>query len=124
MWYDGKEKALLILGPSFRRKTGRDLTAYERLDGLFFRVARKYLKTIKEVNVAVMLDDLTIVDGSTQLQYTEPEGTKWGEKIIVKNMVEEAVEKNLNYLETKLKGKKYSEVLIARGKIMQQPYQT
>lgn len=111
-----KEKALLILGPSFRRKTGKELTALERFDGLFFRVAKKYLKTIKDVKVVVMLDDLKLVDGSAHLPYTEPEGKKWGGKIIMKNMVKAAVEENRNYLATKLKGKKYSEIFVAMGK--------
>lgn len=53
-----------------------------------------------------MLDDLTLIDESTPLPYTEPEGTKWGRKIIMKDMVKEATKKNRKYLATKLKGKK------------------
>lgn len=112
-----KKKALLILGPSFRRKSGPErLTALERFDGLFFRVARKYLKTTKRVDVAVMLDDLTLTNGSTLLPYIEPEGTKWGGKLILKTMVKNAVEKNQDYLVNKLKGNKYIEVFVAMGK--------
>ena len=119
-----KEKALLILGPSFRRKTGKELTALERFDGLFFRVAKKYLKTIKDVNVVVMLDDLTLVDGSAHSPYTEPEGTKWGRKIIMKNMVKEAVEKIETTSQLSLKAKNIRRFLWRWEKNMQQPYQT
>jgi hypothetical protein len=112
-----KEKSLLILGPSFRRKTQKEpIPAVERFDGLFFRVAKKYLKTTKNVNVAVMLDDLTLVDESTPLPYKEPEGTKWGGKPIMKNTSNEAIEKNQTYLAAKLRGKRYSEVFVAMGK--------
>lgn len=112
-----KKKALLILGPSFRRKNGNDLlSAFKRFDGLFFRIAKKYLKTAKGVDVAVMLDDLTLVDGSTPLPYTEPEGTKWGGQLISKLLIENAVEKNCKYLRIKLKNKKYDEVFLSMGK--------
>jgi hypothetical protein len=63
-----------------------------------------------------MLDDLTLVDGSTPLPYSEPEGTRWREKLISKTMIENAIEKNRSYLTTKLKNKKYSEVFLAIGK--------
>lgn len=112
-----KKKALLILGPSFRRNTKNEpLAAIERFDGLFFRIARKYLKTTKDVDTAVMLDDLTLVDGTTSVQYTEAEGAQWGGKKILKNTLENSREKNRKYLTTKLKSKKYSEVFLSIGK--------
>jgi hypothetical protein len=48
------KRRLLVLGPSFRRR--RDvglLPALERFDGLFFRVARKYLSRARDVDVVV-----------------------------------------------------------------------
>jgi hypothetical protein len=112
-----KKKALLVLGSSFRRNTGKaPLSACERFDGLFFRIARKYLKIAKGVDVAVMLDDLTLVDGSTLLPYMEPEGTKWGGQLISKPLIENALEKNCKYFRLKFKNKKYDEVFLSMGK--------
>jgi hypothetical protein len=68
-----KKRLLLILGPSFRRnKRSEPLPALERYDGLFFRVARKYLGNAKDVDVIVMKDDLTLVDGTAPLTYEPP----------------------------------------------------
>lgn len=65
-------RRLLVLGPSFRRNKSRGiLPAIERYDGLFCRVARKYLGDVKDVNVVVMVDDLTLVDSATPLPYSE-----------------------------------------------------
>jgi hypothetical protein len=83
---------------------------------LFFRVARKYLDKVKGVDVAVMTDDLTLLDGSAPLPYDEPEGTSWGDKTIMKRTVEGARVVNRDYLGKKLKGKKYHEIFIAMGK--------
>jgi len=110
-------RALLILGPSFRRKTGKDpLTALERFDGLFFRIARKYLEDTKDIDVSVMIDNLTLIDGTTPLEFNEAQGAKWGGKIILQKNVERSREKNKVYLSHKLKNKKYSEVFISMGK--------
>ena len=50
-------KRLLILGPSFRRnRRDESLPALERYDGIFFRVARRYLGEVKDVDVIVMRD--------------------------------------------------------------------
>jgi hypothetical protein len=112
-----REKRLLVLGPSFRRRKGDNLLpAFERYDGLFFRVARKYLGDAKDVDVAVMTDDLTLVDGSALLAYTEPEGRHWGGKTILKKTVDHAKVKNESYLKSKLKRRKYSEIFISMGK--------
>lgn len=47
-----KNKRLLILGPAFRRrKEDGLLPAFERYDGLFYRVARKYLGDVKDMDV-------------------------------------------------------------------------
>ena len=46
----------------------------------------------------------------------EPEGTKWGGKLICKNTIKSAIEKNHKYLQTKLKDKKYTEIFLAMGK--------
>ena len=63
-----------------------------------------------------MVDDLTLVDGSTPLPYEEPEGTQWGKKKISRGTVEKARVKNCSYLENKLKGNRYSEIFISMGK--------
>jgi hypothetical protein len=112
-----KKRRLLILGPSFRRKkTEMILAASDRYDGLFFRTARKNLSGIKNVDVVVMTDDLTLVEGSTPLGYLEPEGTYWGRKAISEDMLEEAARKNKSFLERKLINGRYSEVFISMGK--------
>jgi hypothetical protein len=113
-----KNRKLLILGPAFRRRKEECLMpAVERYDGLFYRVARKYLGDVKNVDVVVMKNDLTLIDGSAPLPYTEPEGVKWGVKTIPKKMVEKATKINERYLKNKLKSKKYSEVFISMGKV-------
>jgi hypothetical protein len=71
---------------------------------------------VKEVDVTVMTDDLTLLDGSAPMSYDEPEGTSWGDKTIMKKTVESAKVINEVYLRKKLKGKKYREVFIAMGK--------
>jgi hypothetical protein len=112
-----RRKRLLILGPSFRRRMNETpLPAFERYDGLFNRVARKYLSVVKDVDVIVMVDDLTLVDGSTPLLYSAPEGKQWGGKTISNHMVERARMMNKVYLAKKIKSKKYSEVFLAMGK--------
>lgn len=110
-------KRLLILGPSFRRnRSSRVLPAIQRYDGLFYRVARKYLKDVKDVDVVVMIDDLTLVDGATPLPYSEPEGKEWGKQTFSNEVVEKAKVKNLDFLERKLRDRKYLEIFISMGK--------
>jgi len=80
-WVLGK-KRLLVLGPSFRRRKGEGLLpALKRFDGIFFRVARKYLESVKDVDVVVMRDDLTLVEGEASLPYNPPKGDKWGMQV-------------------------------------------
>lgn len=114
------KKRLLILGPSFRRKEGIDsLPAFERYDGVFYRVAKKHLKDraiSKLVDIVVMNDKLTLVDGSAPTPNDAPEGTSWGGKKILKNCIANAKEDNSIYLEKKLKKTKYEEIFIAMGK--------
>jgi len=112
-----RTRRLLILGPSFRRKKDDSLLpACKRYDGLFFRVARKYLSDVKDVDVLVMIDDLTLIDGSTPLPYDEPEGRHWGGKTILKKVVDEAKVKNERFLKNQLRRRKYSEIFISMGK--------
>jgi len=112
-----RKKRLLILGPSFRRnKVDGLLPAFERYDGLFFRVAKKYLSDVKDVDIVVMIDDLTLVDGSAPLPYNKPEGKHWGGKTILNNIVKRAKVKNGSYLENTLRSGKYSEIFISMGK--------
>lgn len=112
-----RTRRLLILGTSFRRRKDESLLpAIERYDGLFSRVARKYLGDAKDVDVAVMIDDLTLVDGSAPVPYNEPEGRHWGGRTILKKAVEEAQVLNESYLRNKLGKRKYSEIFISMGK--------
>ena len=110
-------KRLLVLGPSFRRrKDPSPMQAIERFDGLFYRVARKYLKSAKDVDVLVMRDDLTLTDAKAPLQYNPPEGERWGGQSISEDLIEKARKSNAAVLREKLKAGKYSEVFIAMGK--------
>ena len=111
------KRRLLVLGPSFRRnKSGEVLPALERFDGLFFRVARKYLGGVRDVDVVVMVDDLTLVNGDEPLPYCEPEGSEWGKQKFSREVLEKAKAKNEVFLGKKLKGSQYSEAFIAMGK--------
>ncbi|MEM1587365.1 MAG: hypothetical protein QXE14_03170 [Candidatus Bathyarchaeia archaeon] len=110
-------RRLLIIGPSFRRR--RDvslLPALERFDGLFFRVARKYLSKVKDVDVVVMTDDLTLVSGNAPLDHREPRGAEWGKLRLPRDILERAKVFNDKFLEKKLKNGRYSEVFLAMGK--------
>jgi len=107
----------LILGPSFRRnKNNGLLPALERFDGLLFRVARKYLGDVRDVDVVVMVDDLKLVNGDEPLPYCKPEGNVWGKQRFSKEVLEKAREKNEKFLSKKLKNRRYSEVYLAMGK--------
>jgi len=115
--YSEVTKRLLILGPSFRRnKRVEPLPALDRYDGVFFRVARKYLGEVKDVDVVVMKDDLTLVNGEYTMPYIPPIGDIWGGQAFSKEELEEAREKNKDFLNKKVRRKKYSEVFIAMGK--------
>lgn len=110
-------RRLLILGPSFRRRKDECLLpAFERYDGLFSRVARKHLGDVKDIDVVVMVDDLTLVDGSAPMPYSEPEGRHWGGKTILKKTVDNAKVMNKSYLRNKLGRRKYAEIFISMGK--------
>jgi len=110
-------KRLLILGPSFRRnKTNDPLPALDRYDGVFFRVARKYLGEVKDVDVVVMRDDLTLVDGEAPIPYVPPVGDVWGRQYFSKEELDKAREANEDFLNKKLRSRRYSEIFIAMGK--------
>jgi hypothetical protein len=112
-----RKKRLLILGPAFRRRQEESpLSALERYDGLFYRVARKYLDNVKDVDILVMKDDLTLIDSSTRLPFSKPEGTSWGIQTISKEIIEKARRVNESYLKKKLGKKEYSEIFISMGK--------
>jgi len=111
------KRRLLVLGPSFRRdRRGGLLSAVERFDGLFFRVARKYLGSVRDVDVVVMVDDLTLVDGKTPLPYKEPQGNEWGKQRFSDKALGEAKKKNEEFLSKRLRNRKYSEVFLSMGK--------
>ena len=92
------------------------MSSIQRYDGLFFRVARKYLDSVKNVDTAVMIDDLTLVGGVAPLSYREPEGQQWGDKTTSKGVIEKASLKNKEFLKKKLRNGKYSEVFLSMGK--------
>ena len=105
------------MGPSFRRRRDEGLLpALERFDGPFFRVARKHLRNVKDVDVLVMVDDLTLVDGATPLAYREPAGDKWGRQRLSKEVLEKARTVNEKLLGERLKSGRYSEIFLAMGK--------
>jgi hypothetical protein len=109
---------MLILGPAFRRRQEEyPLPAIERYDGLFYRVARKYLCDVKNLDVLIMKDDLTLIDSSTRLPFSKPEGTNWSTKTIPKQTIENARKLNENYLKKKLGKKQYSEIFLSMGKV-------
>ena len=110
-------KKLLVLGPSFRRRMDPGpLQAIQRFDGLFYRVARKYLQKARDVDVLIMKDDLTLVDEETLLPYNPPEGESWGKHSVPEEAVEKARKSNESVLSEKLKSGRYSEVFLAMGK--------
>ena len=96
----------LVLGPTYRRNSSEEsLIAIERYDGVFFRVARKHLKRVRDVDVVVMVDDLTLVDSNFLLHYVPPSGGVWGRQSFSKDIYEKARMKNEAFLNEKL-GKK------------------
>lgn len=112
-----KKRLMLILGPSFRRnKRSEPLPALERYDGLFFRVARKYLANTKNVDVIVMKDDLTLVEGTALLAYEPPKGDRWIMHPLSGDEIKAGKIKNEPFLKRKLHGNKCQEVFLAMGK--------
>jgi len=108
---------LLVISHSYRRNPSScSLPAIERYDGLFFRIARKYLGNTEDVKVLVMKDDLTLIDANKLLPYAPPEGENWKTKSISKESIEKARKKNEIFLKKKLKQRKYSEIYLAMGK--------
>ncbi|MCS7096760.1 MAG: hypothetical protein RMK50_06860, partial [Nitrososphaerota archaeon] len=92
------------------------MSALERFDGLFFRVARKYLGSVKDVDVVVMVDDLTLVDGDEPLAYREPVGGEWGKQKFSREVLEGARVFNERFLDRKLRNGRYGEVYLAMGR--------
>lgn len=114
---DMPSKKLLILGPSFRRNDKSEcVPALERYDGLFFRIARKYLASAKNVDVVVMKNDLTLIDGDAPLAYQPPKGDKWMICPLSDDEVKAGKIKNEAFLNRKLRGGKYQEIFLAMGK--------
>ena len=112
-----RERRLLVLGPSFRRnKSGEPLAAVVRYDGLFYRVARKHLSTVRDVDVIVMIDNLSLTEGVAPLAYSEPKGKEWEKHTFPSEIKKEAKIKNEDFLIRKLKTKKYSEIFISMGR--------
>ena len=110
-------RRLLVLGPSFhRRDDPSPMPAIQRFDGIYYRVARKYLVNAKDVDVLVMKDDLALVDAKTPLPYNPPEGESWGRQLISEESIEKARKGNETVLDERLKAGKYSEVFVAMGK--------
>ena len=105
---------LLILGPSYRRREGEGLTALERYDGVFFRVARKHLTS--DVDVLVLTDDLRLVWGHEKLPYRPPIGKTWTAPRLRRGDVERARQQNEKTLDEVLGRGKYAEVFIVMGK--------
>jgi hypothetical protein len=61
------------------------------------------LGNVKDVDVLVMVDDLTLVDTTTPLAHHEPVGTKWGGRRLPKEALEKARAINGRVLEERLK---------------------
>jgi hypothetical protein len=115
--FRGLAVKLLILGPSFRRNSSNGvLPAIQRYDGLFYRIARKYLKEVRNVDVLVMKDNLTLVNAKTRLSYAPPKGQKWTGQSISEEDAEKARVSNEIVLSKKIKKGGYSEVFVAMGK--------
>jgi len=105
------KKRLLILGPSFRRKKDEGLLpAFKRFDGLFFRVARKYLRSVRDIDILIMKDDLTLVGEKTILAYDPPKGNKWSTQSLPKRVLDEGRKQNQGFLDQKVRSGKYGEV--------------
>jgi len=112
-----RKRLMLILGPSFRRnKRNEPLPALKRYDGLFYRVARKYLENVRNLDVIVMKDDLTLVDGEAPLAYSPPKGDKWSMQSLPKKLIDESRKRNQDYLDQKVRASRYTETFIAMGK--------
>ena len=112
-----RKRRLLILGPSFRRdKSDGVLPAVERYDGLFFRIVRKYLSIVRDVDVLVMRDDLVLVDSRAPLPYSPPEGEKWGSRSLSEDIIKKAGERNIVVFSEKLMKGRYLEIFVAMGK--------
>ena len=110
---------LLILGPSYRRKTDpQPLPAIERYDGVYYRIVRKYMDKIrkKEIDVIIITEDLEIVDYKTPLPYKPPRGKTWHNFALSKREIEEKMHHVKEKIEEIIRSKRYEEVFIVLNK--------
>ncbi len=106
-------RKLLIMPPSYRRRTEPDLPAIERYDGVLYRVLRRNLKS-KDVDILVLTEDLKLVWGNEKLPYKKPKGDKWsGYK--PQDIPDDTVKKNMEFLKEVLEKGNYDEVFVALG---------
>ena len=113
---------LLILGPSYRRKTDpQPLLAIERYDGVYYRIVSKYMDKIrkKKIDIIIITEDLEIVDYKTPLPYKPPKGKTWRNLTLSRELIEEKKEKLQERLVKIIKTRKYEEVFIALNKTYQ-----
>lgn len=104
-------KKLLIMPPSYRRRTDPDLSAIERYDGVLYRVLRRNLKS-SNVDVLVLTDELKLVWGDEKLPYKKPKGERWS-GYGPENIPESVIKENLEFLKSILESRDYDEVFVA-----------
>lgn len=109
---------LLILAPSYRRRTESELMpAIDRYDGVFYRVARKHLSG-KDIHVLIMDDKLQLIDASEKILYSPPIGNMWKQFKISNykaNFIQQTKEKNEKKLQILCQNENIKEIFIAAG---------
>lgn len=117
MEYDKmNKKKLLILGSSYRRKSDPEpMPAIERYDGVFYRVARKYLPK-KNIEVTILTDDLQLISGSKKILYTPP--TPWAGSTKINynsDYIEKRLISNKELLRKMCRDEDFDEIFVAIG---------
>jgi len=80
-------KKLLILGPSYKRQTNPELLqAFERYDGVYFRVTRKNLHD-ENTKIFVLTENLELFAAEDRIPFSPPQGGMWDQsrKILYKS---------------------------------------
>jgi len=106
-------RKLLIMPPSYKRRTEPDLPAIERYDGVLYRVLRRNLKS-DNVDILVLTEDLKLVWGNEKLPYKKPKGDRWS-GYGPEDIPDKVVKNNMAFLKKVLEKGDYDEVFVALG---------
>ncbi len=113
-------KLLIILSASAKIKgePKEPIPAFERFNGVFFRILRKYLsdKFLKDTEIIIVSDKLGIITADQKVPYIQTTKSDWGILDIKSDSLNEIRSRNLEQLRELTSGKEYDEIYVNVGK--------